>query len=286
MKGVLLAGGTGSRLYPTTLGVCKQLLPVYDKPMVYYSLSVLMLAGIREVLIITAPQDIGAFKRLLKDGSQFGLQLSYAVQDEPHGVAHALVVAHQFIGEQPVCLILGDNFFYGQGFSAMLHKAGRRSLGATVFAYPVNDVRFFGSVVVDGKGQAVSLAEKPAMSSPGLAVTGLYFLDAQAAGFAQCLAPSARGELEIMDVLGRYLEQGQLDVQCLGRGFAWLDMGTSDALLDAAHFVQTLEKRQGFKVACLEEIAWRQGWLDKAGLACQAQLLAGSLYGEYLGQLL
>lgn len=297
LKGIVLAGGAGKRLYPATAGLCKQLLPVYDKPMIYYPLSVLMLAGIQDILIVSAPQDQAIFQHMLGDGSQFGIRLSYAVQDEPRGVAHALLVAQSFIAQHPVCLVLGDNLFYGQGFSGMLHQAIQQVLheqGATVFSYPVNDVRRFGAVTLNADGTVKSIEEKPELAEQakaGLALTGLYFLDAKAGEFVTTIKPSARGELEIADVLQGYLQRQQLRVQPLGRGFAWLDMGTCDALLDAAHFVQTLEKRQGFKVACLEEVAWRQGWLSQNDLAKQVQCLANNGFKEnaycaYLSQLL
>lgn len=286
VKGVVVAGGTGSRLYPATLGVCKQLLPVYDKPMIYYPLSVLMLAGIRDVLIITTPDDQVAFERMLGDGSQLGIRISYAQQQAPQGVAQALLVAAPFVQGHPVCLVLGDNLFYGQGFSGMLQQAVRQPAGATVFAYPVNDVRQFGSVLLDDAGRVLSIEEKPQRLAAGYALTGLYFLDKQAVDMAATLSPSPRGELEIIDVLKIYLQQQQLQVQRLGRGFAWLDMGTCDAVLDAAHFVQTLEKRQGFKVACLEEIAWHQGWLDSSQLRQAAKRMEANAYGAYLSRLL
>ncbi|MGL4667245.1 MAG: glucose-1-phosphate thymidylyltransferase RfbA [Saezia sp.] len=285
-KAIILAGGSGSRLAPVTFGVSKQLLPVYDKPMIYYPLSVLLLAGFRNILVITTPHDQAAFRRALGDGSQWGVQLSYAVQDEPQGIAHALLVAEEFIGTDPVCLILGDNLFYGQGFSGMLHQALQQSHGASVFVYPVHDVSRFGAVTLSQDGNIDSIVEKPAHARDGLAITGLYFFDAQAVGHARALKPSARGELEVTELLQRYLQAGQLHFQLLGRGFTWLDMGTSDALLDASHFVQTLEKHQGFKIACLEEVAWRQGWVDEAVLRKQAAELDGSPYGTYLKQLL
>lgn len=286
MKGIVAAGGTGRRLYPVTLGACKQLLPVYDKPMVYYPLSVLMLSGIRDVLMMVTPQDLPAFERLLGCGDALGLRIEYLVQPEPLGVAQALQMAGTLLQGACVCMVLGDNLFYGQGFSSMLHQEVRRTVdgqaGATVFAYPVRDVRPFGSVTLDAEGGVVALEEKPDMAAPGLALTGLYFLDAQAVALAQELEHSPRGELEIMDVLKAYWRQGCLHVQPLGRGFAWFDMGTSDALLEAAQFVQALETRQGFKMACLEEIAWRQGWLSVEDLQRQAERMAGSSYGAYL----
>ena len=286
MKAIVLAGGTGSRLAPVTFGVSKQLLPVYDKPMIYYPLSVLMLAGIRDILVMTTPHEQGAFQRALGDGSAWGIRLSYAVQDAPQGIAHALLVAEEFIGGDPVCLILGDNFFYGQGFSGMLHQALQQVLkpkgGASAFIYPVHDVSRFGAATLAEDGAIESIVEKPAKATHGLAITGLYFFDAQAVDYAGQIKPSARGELEVTELLACYLRTGQLHHQLLGRGFTWLDMGTSDALLDASHFVQTLERHQGFKIACLEEVAWRQGWIDDAQLEQRAEVLAGSGYGAYI----
>lgn len=285
-KGIILAGGLGTRLAPVTFGVSKQLLPVYDKPMVYYPLSVLMLAGIREVLIITTKYDQDAFKRILGDGSHLGMCISYAYQDEPKGVAHALIVAQVFLNGGSGCLVLGDNLFYGQGFSAMLKAAMQQQTGATVFTYPVNDVSRFGMVSFHENGSIKAMVEKPDQAEVGFAVTGLYFFDHQAVDFALQLKPSARQELEMITLLHQYLDQEQLKVQQLGRGFAWSDMGTSDALLGASHFVQTLEKNQGFKIACLEEIAWRNGWMNKHMLEQQAKRLSGSSYALYLQQLL
>lgn len=282
MKGIILAGGTGSRLHPITIATSKQLLPVYDKPMIYYPLSVLMLAGIRDILIITTPEDAAAFYRLLGDGSNFGLNLSYAVQPKPEGLAQAFIIGESFIGADSVCLVLGDNIFYGQHFSDKLIAAARQTEGATIFGYHVNDPERFGVVSFDAEGKALSIVEKPAVPASNYAVTGLYFYDNDVVNIARQIKPSARGELEITDVNMSYLQQGKLRVSLLGRGFAWLDTGTHDSLLEAGHFVQTIEQRQGLKVACLEEIAFRNKWIDETILLSQAEALAKTSYGAYL----
>ncbi|MEL0169353.1 MAG: glucose-1-phosphate thymidylyltransferase RfbA [Pseudomonadaceae bacterium] len=282
MKGIILAGGSGTRLHPITLGVSKQLLPVYDKPMIYYPLSVLMLAGIREVLIITTADDLAGFQRTLGDGSDLGIQLSYAVQPRPEGLAQAFIIGEQFIADSPVCLVLGDNIFYGQGFSPKLRQAAARQTGATVFGYQVKDPERFGVVEFDKQRRAVSIEEKPANPKSHFAVTGLYFYDNQVVELAHNVKPSARGELEITDINRAYLEQGNLNVEVLGRGFAWLDTGTHESLLEAAQFVETVEKRQGYKIACLEEIAFNQGWMSRADLMRKADRLSKSGYGDYL----
>ena len=281
-KGIVLAGGAGSRLHPITLGLSKQLLPIYDKPMVYYPLSVLMLAGIRDVLLITTPQDQSAFQRLLGDGSQFGISLQYAVQPSPDGLAQAFIIGERFIGHHKVCLVLGDNIFYGQSFSQTLRAAAAQDQGATIFGYQVKDPERFGVVAFDAQHRALSIEEKPAQPKSRYAVTGLYFYDNDVVGIAKAVQPSARGELEITSVNQAYLARGDLHVQLLGRGFAWLDTGTHESLLEAGQFVNTLEQRQGLKVACLEEIAWRNGWISDQELRQRAQPLHKSGYGQYL----
>ncbi|WP_419819823.1 glucose-1-phosphate thymidylyltransferase RfbA [Acinetobacter sp.] len=281
-KGIILAGGSGTRLYPITKGVSKQLLPIYDKPMVYYPLSVLMLAGINEVLIISTPEDIDSFKRLLGDGSQFGVEISYVVQPSPDGLAQAFILGEDFIGDSNVCLVLGDNIFYGQGFTPMLRQAVARQKGATVFGYQVKDPERFGVVEFDDQKRAVSLEEKPKYPKSNFAVTGLYFYDNEVIQMAKNVKPSDRGELEITTVNQMYLERGDLNVQLLGRGFAWLDTGTHESLLEAAQFVETIEKRQGYKVACLEEIALHNGWLTKEQVLSIGQSMSKNDYGQYL----
>ncbi|MCE2981652.1 MAG: glucose-1-phosphate thymidylyltransferase RfbA [Betaproteobacteria bacterium] len=282
MKGILLAGGAGTRLHPATLAVSKQLLPVYDKPLVYYPLSTLMLAGIREVLLISTPQDTPRFQQLLGDGSRWGLSLSYAVQPRPDGIAQALLIGRSFLDDESCALVLGDNIFHGNDLTGVLAQAAARTTGATVFAYPVNDPERYGVVEFDAQGRALGLEEKPKAPRSRYAVTGLYFYDGQAPELAARLQPSPRGELEITDLNRVYLERGALEVVALGRGMAWLDTGTHDSLLEASQFIQTIEKRQGLKVACPEEIAWRQGWIDDASLEVLAGALGKSGYGDYL----
>jgi glucose-1-phosphate thymidylyltransferase len=282
MKGIILAGGTGSRLYPITVGVSKQLLPVYDKPMIYYPLSVLMLAGIRDILIISTPQDLPRFKEMLGNGNNMGVTFSYQVQERPEGIAQAFILGEEFIGDDSVSLILGDNIYYGQGFSEKLKKAVEVKSGATVFGYNVSDPERFGVVEFDENKKAISIEEKPDKPKSNWAVTGLYFYDNDVVDIAKNIKPSARGELEITDINKAYLERGDLNVGLLGRGFAWLDTGTQDSLLEASHFVQTVEKRQGFKIACPEEIAFRKGWLSKDELLEAGERLKKSPYGLYL----
>lgn len=281
-KGIILAGGSGTRLYPITKGVSKQLLPIYDKPMIYYPLSVLMLAGIREVLIISTPDDIDGFKRLLADGQELGIDISYAVQPSPDGLAQAFIIGEDFIGDSNVCLVLGDNIFYGQGFTPLLRQAVNRQKGATVFGYQVKDPERFGVVAFDEDKRAISIEEKPVKPKSNYAVTGLYFYDNDVIEIAKKVRPSDRGEVEITTVNQMYMERGDLNVELLGRGFAWLDTGTHESLLEAAQFVETIEKRQGYKVACLEEIALNNGWLTKQQVAEIGQTMIKNAYGQYL----
>lgn len=282
MKGIILAGGSGSRLHPITLGTSKQLLPIYDKPMIYYPLSVLMLAGIRDVLLITTPEDQDSFRRILGDGTRFGINISYKVQPSPDGLAQAFILGEDFIGNDDVCLVLGDNIFFGQSFGKQLRHAVENISGATVFGYKVMDPERFGVVEFDENFKALSIEEKPKQPKSNWAVTGLYFYDNRVVNIAKNVEPSERGELEITSINQKYLELGQLNVEQLGRGFAWLDTGTHDSLLEASQFVQTVEKRQGFKIACLEEIAYNQGWLDKETIRKIGNSLSKTGYGNYL----
>mgnify|MGYP000726954182 CR=1 FL=1 len=285
-KGIILAGGSGTRLHPATLALSKQLLPVYDKPMIYYPLSTLMLAGIRDILIISTPQDLPRFEALLGDGARWGINLSYCVQPSPDGLAQAFILGRDFVGSAPSALVLGDNIFYGHNFQALLDNANTQTTGASVFAYHVTDPERYGVVEFDAQQRAVSIEEKPKAPKSNYAVTGLYFYDSQVCDIAADIQPSARGELEITDVNARYLAQGQLSVEIMGRGYAWLDTGTHDSLLEAGQFIATLEKRQGLKVACPEEIAYRAGWIDAAQLERLAQPMLKNGYGQYLKQLL
>jgi glucose-1-phosphate thymidylyltransferase len=285
IKGIVLAGGSGTRLHPITLGVSKQLLPVYDKPMIYYPISVLMLAGIKEILVISTPQDLPQYRNLLGDGSQFGVSFHYAEQPSPDGLAQALLIGEAFIGNDAVCLILGDNIFHGQHFSEQLQNATTRSSGATIFGYWVKDPERFGVIDFDSQGRALSIEEKPKIPKSSYAVTGLYFYDNDVVGIAKSIKPSPRGELEITDVNNVYLKRGDLQVERFGRGFAWLDTGTHDSLLEASQYVQTIEHRQGLKVACLEEIAYENGWINREQLLERAHYFGKTGYGQYLAKL-
>ncbi|MBE0421183.1 glucose-1-phosphate thymidylyltransferase RfbA [Pseudoalteromonas nigrifaciens] len=281
-KGIVLAGGSGTRLYPITKGVSKQLLPIYDKPMIYYPLSVLMLAGIRDILLISTPQDIASYERLLGDGSELGIRLSYAEQANPDGLAQAFIIAEEFIGESNVCLVLGDNIFYGQGFGPMLRKAASKVTGSSIFGYQVKDPERFGVVEFDKNKRVLSIEEKPFKPKSHYAITGLYFYDNSVINIAKHVKPSIRGELEITSINQEYLKRGDLSVELLGRGFAWLDTGTHESLLEAGMFVETIEKRQGYKIACLEEIAFNNGWLSSKDLQRIGNLLSKNSYGQYL----
>ncbi len=282
MKGIILAGGSGTRLHPVTIAINKQLLPVYDKPMIYYPLSVLMLAGIKEILLISSPEYIESYKTLLKDGSDFGVDLHYAIQERPEGLAQAFIIGREFVGSDSAALILGDNIFFGDGLTERLAAAGRRTNGATVFAYRVNDPERYGVVELDANGRALSLEEKPAKPKSNMAVTGLYFYDNRVVDVAATLKPSPRGELEITDVNKKYLELGELYVETMSRGYAWLDTGTHDSLLEASEFVRTIQHRQGIQIACLEEIAFQKGWIDRDQLVARGRLFEKTAYGQYI----